>query len=80
MAGRDSKLDPRDVAKDIIFFFITAAGTFAYVLFILMLFSLIFLKYVAVLRLDFDHMLIYSGVAAAVSAVWYITKMFKKYK
>jgi len=29
--------------------------------------------------LDFDHMLIYSGVAAGISAVWYIIKMIRKY-
>lgn len=78
MAGK-RKLEPKDVVKDIIFFFITVAATYGYVLFLLLLFSLIFVRYVAALHLDFDHMLIYSGVAAGISAVWYIIKMIKKY-
>jgi len=79
MAG-NRKLEPKDVVKDIIFFFITVAGTYGYVLFLLLIFSLIFVRYVSVLHLDFDHMLIYSGVAAGISAVWYIIKMIRKYK
>ncbi len=78
MAG-NSKLDPKDIVKDIIFFFITVAGTYGYVLFILLLFSMIFLRFVATLRLDFEHMLIYSGIAAGIAAVWYIIKMVRKY-
>ena len=77
--SKDSKLDPKDIVKDIIFFFITVAGTYGYVLFILLLFSMIFLRFVSFLNLDFDHMLIYSGVAAGISAVWYIIKMIRKY-
>ena len=76
---RNSKLDPKDIVKDIIFFFITVAGTYGYVLFILLLFSMIFLRFVSFLKLDFDHMLIYSGVAAGISAVWYLIKMIRKY-
>jgi len=79
MAG-NSKFEPKDVGKDIIFFIITVAGTYGYVLFILLLFSLIFVRFVSVLRLDFEHMLIYSGVAAGISAIWYIVKMIRKYK
>ena len=76
---RNSKLDPKDIVKDIIFFFITVAGTYGYVLFILLLFSMIFLRFVSFLKLDFDHMLIYSGVASGISAVWYLIKMIRKY-
>lgn len=79
MAG-DKRIEPKDIVKDIIFFFITVAGTYGYVLFILLLLSLIFVRYVSVLNLDFEHMLIYSGVAAGISAVWYIVKMIRKYK
>lgn len=78
MAG-NSKHEPKDIVKDIIFFFITVAGTYGYVLFILLLFSMIFLRFVSFLKLDFDHMLIYSGVAAGISAVWYLIKMIRKY-
>ena len=77
--ARDSKLDPKDVVKDFIFFLITVAGTFGYVLFILLLFSFMFVRAVAFLQLDFEHMLIYSGSAAGVSVIWYIIKMVKKY-
>lgn len=77
--GRNSKYEPKDIVKDIVFFFITVAGTYGYVLFILLLFSMIFLRYVSVLHLDFEHMLVYSGVAAGISAVWYIFKMIRKY-
>lgn len=76
---RNSKFEPKDIAKDIVFFFITVAGTYGYVLFILLLFSMIFLRYVSALHLDFDHMLIYSGVAAGIAAIWYIIKMVRKY-
>ena len=78
MAG-NSKHEPRDIIKDIIFFFITVAGTYGYVLFILLVFSLVFLRFVSFLNLDFEHMLIYSGVAAGISAIWYIIKMIRKY-
>ncbi len=77
--ARDSKLDPKDIVKDIIFFFITVAGTFAYVLFIMMLLSFMFLRFFAFLNLKYEHMLIISGVAAGISAVWYIIKMVRKY-
>lgn len=78
MAG-DSKLDPKDIVKDIIFFFLTVAGTYAYILFILMLLSFMFLRFVAFINLEFEQMLIISGVAAGISAVWYIIKMIRKY-
>ena len=77
--ARNSKLDPKDIVKDIIFFFLTVAGTYGYVLFILLLLSLIFLRFVAIINLEFEQMLILSGVAAGISAVWYIIKMIRKY-
>ena len=83
--ARDSKLDPKDIVKDIIFFFITVAGTYAYSLFLMLVLSLIFLRGVSVinssgfLKFDFEHMLIYAGVFAGISAVWYIIKMIRKY-
>ena len=77
--SRDSKHEPRNIIKDIIFFFITVAGTYGYVLFILLLFSLIFLRFVSSINMEFEHMLIISGVAAGISAFWYIIKMIRKY-
>ncbi len=80
MAGRTWKHEPKDVIKDFIFFFITVGVTFGYVLLILLILSFMFVNLVPVLRLDFDHMLIYSGVGAGIAAVWYIVKMVKKYR
>ena len=77
--ARDTKLDPKDIVKDIIFFFLTVAGTYGYVLFILMLLSFMFLRFVAFINLEFEHMLILAGVAAGIAAVTYIIKMIKKY-
>lgn len=79
MAGRNSKLDPKDVIKDFIFFFITVAGTFGYIMLILLIFSFMFVRAVPVLRLDIDHMLLYAGIGAGISALWYIIKMIRKY-
>lgn len=76
--SRNEKWNPKDIAKDIIFFFLTVAGTFAYVLFILLILSFMFVRYVSIIKLDFEHMLLYSGVAAGISAVWYLVKLFKK--
>ena len=78
--ARNTKLEPKDIVKDFIFFLFTVAGTFGDVLFILMLLSFMFLRFVAFLNLEFEHMLIISGVAAGISAVWYLIKMIKKYK
>jgi hypothetical protein len=84
--ARDSKHEPRSIIKDIIFFFITVAGTYGYSLFLLLVLSLIFVRGVSFvnssgffLKFDFDHMLIYAGVFAGISAVWYIIKMIRKY-
>ena len=84
--ARDSKLDPKDIVKDIIFFFFTVAGTYGYSLFILLVFSLVFVRAVAFinssgffLKFDIEHMFIYAGVAAGISAIWYIIKMIRKY-
>lgn len=78
MAG-NSKFEPMDIVKDIIFFFLTVAGTFGYVLFILLLLSFMFLRFFSFINLEFEHMLIISGVAAGISAVWYIIKKIRKY-
>lgn len=77
--ARDTKLEPKDIVKDIVFFFLTVAGTYGYVLFILLLLSFMFLRFVAFIHLEFEQMLIISGVAAGIAAVWYVVKMIKKY-
>ena len=80
MSGRTWKHDPKDIIKDVIFFIITVGVTFGYILLILLIFSFMFVNAVSILRLDFDHMLIYSGVGAAIAAVCYLVKMVKKYR
>lgn len=84
--ARDSKIEPKSIVKDIVFFVLTVAGTYGYSLFIMLLLSLIFVRGVAFvnssgffLKFDFDHMLIYAGVFAGISAVWYIIKIIRKY-
>jgi len=79
MAGNINH-EPKDIIKDIIFFILTVAGTYGYVLFILLLLSFMFLRLVAAIRLEFEQMLLISGIAAGISAVWYIIKMIRKYK
>lgn len=84
--ARDSKYEPRSVVKDIVFFLLTVAGTYGYSLFLMLVLSLIFVRGVSFvndsgffLQFDFDHMLVYAGVFAGISAIWYIIKMIKKY-
>lgn len=77
MAGLDKKYTPKDRIKDAIFFVLTVAGSYGYMLMMLMIFSFMT---VAVIPLDFEHMLIISGVVAAIVAICYIVKMIKKYK
>ncbi len=79
MAGRDSKLDPKDVIKDFIFFFITVGVTYGYILLILLILSFMFVGLVSILNLEFERMLVISGIGAGISALWYIIKMIKKY-
>lgn len=79
MAG-NTKHEPKDIVKDIVFFFLSVAGTFGYVLFILLLLSFMFLRFVAAIHLEFEQMLIISGVAAGMYAVCYLIKMIRKYK
>lgn len=77
MAGLDKKYTPKDWIKDAIFFVLTVAGSYGYILMMLMIFSFMT---VAVIPLDFEHMLIVAGVGTAIIAVFYIVKMIKKYR
>ena len=85
MAG-NQKIEPRSVVKDIVFFVLKVAGTYGYSLFLLLVLSLVFVRGVSFinssgffLKLDFEHMLVYAGVFAGISAIWYIIKMIRKY-
>lgn len=77
--AENRKHEPKDIIKDIIFFFITVIVAYGYSLFILMLLSFMFLRFVAFINLEFEHMLIIAGVVAGISAVWYVVKMVRKY-
>ena len=69
MAKRQSKLDPKDIVQDIIFFILTVAGTFGYLMLILLIFSFMFVRAVEFLNLDFDHMLLYAGAGAGIEPI-----------
>lgn len=84
--AKNSKFEPRSVVKDIVFFLLTVAGTYGYSLFLMLVLSLVFVRGVSFvnssgffLKFDFEHMLIYAGVFAGISAICYIIKMIRKY-
>lgn len=66
-----------DVIKDIIFFFITVAVAYGYILLMLLIISFMASRY---LPMKFDDMLVYSGIGAAAIGVWYIVKKIMKYR
>ena len=72
--NRQTKLD---LIKDIIFFFITVAVSYGYILLMLLIISFMTSRY---LPMKFDDMLVYSGIGAAVVAIWYIVKKVMKYR
>ena len=66
-----------DILKDIIFFFITVAVAYGYILLILLIISFVASRY---LPMQFEDMLLYSGIGAAAVGVWDICKKVKKYR
>jgi len=66
-----------DMIKDIIFFFITIAVSYGYILLLLLIISFVASRY---LPMKFDDMLLYSVIGAAAIGVWYIIKKIKKYR
>lgn len=77
MAGKDTKYEKKDIIKDFIFFILTVAAAYGYILLMLMILSFMF---ASVLPLKFEHMLIISGIGAVAVAVWYVKKKSEKYK
>ena len=73
----DHKYTKIDILKDIIFFFITVAVSYGYILLMLLIISFMASRY---LPMKFDDMLVYSGIGAAVVAIWYIVKKVMKYQ
>ncbi len=80
MSDRDNKYTPKDWVKDFIFFIITVGVSYGYVLLILLIISFMLPGIIKPLGLDFETMLILSGIGAVIMAVWYIIKMVKKYR
>ena len=66
-----------DIIKDVIFFFLTVAVSYGYILLMLLIISFVASRY---LPMRFDDMLVYSGIGAAAVGVWYIVKKVKKYR
>ena len=66
-----------DIIKDVIFFFLTVAVSYGYILLMLLIISFVASRY---LPMKFDDMLVYSGIGAAAVGVWYIVKKVKKYR
>ena len=66
-----------DIIKDVIFFFLTVAVSYGYILLMLLIISFVASRY---LPMKFDDMLVYSGIGAAAIGVWYIVKKVKKYR
>lgn len=67
----------KDIIMDVIFFFITTALAFGWMLLMLLIVSFVSLSY---LHFNIDKMLIVSGVFAAAVAIGYIIKKVRKYK
>ena len=66
-----------DIIKDVIFFFVTVAAAYGYILLMLLIISFVAARY---LPMQFDDMLLYSGIGAVVIAIWYIIKKVMKYQ
>ena len=77
MSDRNNKYTPRDWVKDAIFFVITVAAAYGYILLMLLIFSFMTSYYI---KLNFEQMLIISAVGSVIVAIWYIIKMVKKYR
>ncbi len=72
--NRQTKID---IIKDVLFFFITVAVSYGYILLMLLIISFMTSRY---LPMKFDDMLVYSGIGAAIVGIWYIVKKVLKYR
>ena len=77
MSERNTNHTPKDWIKDAVFFVLTVAGSYGYILLMLLIFSFMTAYYI---KMDFETMLLLSGVGAFFVAVWYIIKLVKKYR
>ena len=77
MADRYSKYTPRDWMKDFIFFLVTTVVAYGYILLMLLIVSFVTTSY---LHFTIEGMMIASGAGTVLVDIWYIVKMFKKYR
>ncbi|MBP3198683.1 MAG: hypothetical protein J6N21_16995 [Butyrivibrio sp.] len=73
----EEKPDVRDIIKDFLFFFVSVAIGFAWMLLMLLIISFISLGYI---HMKIDKMIIVSIICAVVVGIYYIYKMVVKYK
>jgi len=77
MSDKKSDYTPKDWIKDAVFFVLTVAGSYGYFLLLLLIFSFMTAYYI---KMDFEMMLILSGIGACFVAIWYIIKTVRKYR
>ncbi len=67
----------RDIVSDIIFFFVTVAVAFGWVLLMLLILSFVSLTY---LHFEIKYMLLCSGVAAGIAGIVYVIRKVSGYR
>lgn len=77
MSEKNTKYTPKDWIKDAIFFLLTVAVAYGYILLMLWIFSFMTAYYI---KMNFEHMLIISAIGTFFVAIWYIIRMIKKYR
>lgn len=74
---KKGRIDVPDLAKEVIFFLFMTAGSFGYVMLMLLIISFVTMGY---LPLTIDRMLIIAAVCTVLADIWYIVKTVKKYR
>ncbi len=72
---KKDRIDALDLAKEVIFFLFMTAGSFGYVMLMLLIISFVTMGY---LPLTIDRMLIIAAVCTVLADIWYIMKKIKK--
>lgn len=75
--GTEEYYSTGDVVYDVIFFFITVAGAFFWLLLMLLFISFIFLS---VLHFKLKYMILASAIFAVIAGIWYIRKKAPSYR
>lgn len=74
---KKGRIDVLDLAKEVIYFLFMTAGSFGYVMLMLLIISFVTMGY---LPLTIDRMLIIAAVCTVLADIWYIIKNIKKYR